>query len=501
MNTLRSSLLARRLDGWVNALTGLGGLRDRGRSAVVAPFAHLSDIEASWLYHGSDLARKIVDKLPTEALRRRWVTGSLDLDNALARWRVFDRVLEAWIWGRLYGRGALYLGISDRLGPQDSSLDETKIQKGDLLFLTPIEGQDLRPAARNENPKSVYYGETTHYSITSVAGRPTEHKIHASRFLIFGGARTSERLRLERNGADLSVLQAVAELLRDTDQSWRGVMLLLQDLSQAVFRIKGLVSMIANGDQDVVQRRMEIVDMARSIARAVVVDADGESFEHVGAANVTGVGPLLDQINQRLAGASDMPMTVLFGISPGGMNATGESDLALWRQSADAARVEITPQAEKLTRIIARTSGLAYDGGIQWPPLREASELERADLEARQAATAQVRIAAGLTDPRIELELWVTGKRPAEVIDMSDEALGGEDDEEPEQASSVVAGDVWIDTEDGHRLQIAAVADGSVYFMDLDSPAPGRQWRWRLASFLERSQRALDDPGAVAAVP
>ena len=54
--------------------------------------------------------------------------------------------------------------------------------------------------------------------------------------------------------------------------------------------------------------------------------------------------------------------------------------------------------------------------------------------------------------------------------------------------TSVEVGSRWLDTEDSHRLEVVSVADGSVYFLDLDGPNPSRQWRWALRSFLERAR-------------
>ena len=65
--------------------------------------------------------------------------------------------------------------------------------------------------------------------------------------------------------------------------------------------------------------------------------------------------------------------------------------------------------------------------------------------------------------------------------------------EAPAVAASVTvrpaptAGQVWTDTEDGHRLRVIDVVEGDVYFADLDGKNPKRQWRWREATFLERA--------------
>lgn len=54
--------------------------------------------------------------------------------------------------------------------------------------------------------------------------------------------------------------------------------------------------------------------------------------------------------------------------------------------------------------------------------------------------------------------------------------------------TTVSPGSRWIDTADGHHLQVTSVADGNVYFVDLDDANPARQWAWKLATFLERAQ-------------
>lgn len=50
------------------------------------------------------------------------------------------------------------------------------------------------------------------------------------------------------------------------------------------------------------------------------------------------------------------------------------------------------------------------------------------------------------------------------------------------------AGEIWLDTDDGHRLEVTRVGGGKVYFVDLDGSTTARQWSWKLAYFLERAR-------------
>ncbi len=45
---------------------------------------------------------------------------------------------------------------------------------------------------------------------------------------------------------------------------------------------------------------------------------------------LTNLSDILDRFATRLAAAADMPVTLLMGMSPAGLNATGESDRAFF---------------------------------------------------------------------------------------------------------------------------------------------------------------------------
>ncbi len=62
----------------------------------------------------------------------------------------------------------------------------------------------------------------------------------------------------------------------------------------------------------------------------------------------------------------------------------------------------------------------------------------------------------------------------------------------------VTVGSEWIDTADGHRIEVTNRDPKQVYFRDLDSETPERQWTWATRSFLERCR---PKPGAKPSKP
>lgn len=479
--------LRQRLDAWFNPVTGLGGTRDRSTGMQIYQFRPLTWPELDAMYHGEDLPAIIVDRLPTDALSAGFEFGSAGVDQAAARWRLADLVLEARIWARLHGVGGILIGVTG--APMDAPLRLRDVSKGSLEYLLPVDREDLTIAETDMDMASPTYLDPLMYRVGN-------QNVHPSRLILFPGARTSSRQRQRNGGFDLSVLQRPYNVLRDTETTWRSVVNLMGDLSQAVFAIKDLASMITNGQKSVVMDRMEIVDMARNVARAVVIDADSERFEHVGAQNITGVDPLLMRVFTRLAAAADMPLTLLLGVSPAGLNATGESDLAIWYKKCAGERALLEPAIHYLGALLARDAGLPAPAGVEWPKLWELTEGEQADLENKRALTSEILIRNAITDAEEERRILGGEAReavlatPAVDPALEAEPLETEDDADPE----VKPGEVWTDTVDGNRLEVMNVAGGKVYFRDLDSATPGRQWRWTIGTHLERAMPPASPP-------
>lgn len=416
-----------RLDGWSNVLTGIGTSRDRRTFTTVRHVAPIHPAVLEALFCEDDLAARIVEALPLAAFRHG-VPVAEDSEGkiaeAVARWDLVTKLRQASIWGRLYGGGYLFVGTRDR----NQELPLGDLSPGDLLFVDVLDRQDLVIDSYYRDPLADKFGKPEFYRIhkSSVTGEmQASGRIHESRLILFGGALTPERVRQRNDGYDLSVLQRPYETLRDVNDAWSNVMILFQDLSQAVFKVQGLIDMIAEGQKDKLQDRMEIVNMSRSVARAVMIDAEMESFEHVGAANVTGVDALLVRVFQRLAAAARMPLTILLGISPAGMNATGESDFRGWYDSVDEFRTEVQPNVIRALTIVAQDAGIALPDGltVEWPSLWQYTDAEKADIRTKIAASDVAYISAGVVPaPAVALARWGSGKwsadRLEEVLDV-----------------------------------------------------------------------------------
>lgn len=471
-----SKLPISRFDDYVNTLTGLGDpLRDKSTFGVFSSNGRIDYQTLEDLYHENDMAARICDIIPEEVFRQGYEikTGddseayndnleydiSYDLGKnfkqaqadpnkasiesiimSLDDFKVREKFIEAMIWSRVFGGAAIYVGLEDGRA-QDAPLDEKRIQK--VSFLTVLDSRDLFPFSWYTDPLSKDYGKPEIYRLNPVSGfvgnskeigRATEQDIyiHESRLLIFEGSRSTKRRRIRNGGWADSLLQKLDTVLRQFSVSWQATAYLMQDCSQAVFKMSGFNEALSANRPDYVTMRLANMDMNRSVARALVVDAEsGEDFRR-DSYSFNGVPQINELFMQRLSGAVGIPVSVLFGKAPAGMNATGESDIRLFYDKiASMQKYDIKPELERLIRFFmlskeGPTKGKELDNwAVCFPEPWQMTETEKADINLKKANTVKsLQEAALLADgikPKDQLTAATTENNP--VLDVSNQPV------------------------------------------------------------------------------
>lgn len=413
--------IKRRRDSFVNLLTGLGDPnRDKRASTYYQADVLLDVTTLENLYHGNDLAARICNLYPDEAFRKGYtlhagsdssadyaeqISGLIKMAGDLG---VDPKNHDAHVWANVFGAGILFVGADDGQEP-NQPLDETKIQS--IRFLTPIERKDLTPANWYSDPLSAKYGKPATYRINSgtMSGLGSTDfynaEIHETRLIIYPGTLTSKNLLQRNQGWPLSLLQRCSQILSDFNTSWEFMSILMQDVSQGVFKLEGLLEMIAEGEEQRLQQRMILTDMARSVGNSIMLDAEREDFRRE-TVNLGGVPDLLREFQKRVAAAVPAPATILFGVTPSGLGATAEVDMRWFYDQTDSQRQNIIkPRLNRIYQLMM----LAKDGptgGVEIPnwyiefePLWQMSKKEEAELRKTQSDTDVAYINSGVLLP------------------------------------------------------------------------------------------------------
>lgn len=390
-----------RFDSWQNAVTGQGTSRDRTTYAGFAGSRVLNEFELSDLYHGDDLAARIVDIVPDEMLREGF---TVDVGDAGENAEIADRLevlgaaekfADGIRWGRCFGGGGLLLGADDGRSAASPLMPE---RAKALSYLYVLDRRYLWPLTWYTDPGDPKLGQVETYMVVSPSARSNVpvSVVHESRLILFGGASTGIREREVNFSWDLSVLQRVHEVLGHFSMGWNSASNLLVSANVAVFKMSGLADAIASGMQDALTNRLRAMDQGMSTVRSIVIDAGegdpkqggapAESFERQ-QFSFAGIPETLRELAVRIAAAAKMPVTKLFGVSPAGLNATGENDIRNFYDEirSDQTR-KLAPRIRRVVSVMRRTKVMGRDAKpikIEFPPLW--SEAPLAAAQTRKA--------------------------------------------------------------------------------------------------------------------
>jgi len=117
-----------------------------------------------------------------------------------------------------------------------------------------------------------------------------------------------------------------------------------------------------------------------------------------------GIPDLLLEQKTLVAQAADMPVSKLFGVSPSGLNATGEFDERVWIGTYMAwRRQRIEPGLVRLVKIAAQTQGAVDldNWGIEWHEVEVLTSREEAEIQEITARTDISRVGIGMPEEAI----------------------------------------------------------------------------------------------------
>ena len=426
----------KRRDGWSNIYTGLGSLGRDKRLGASFMAERLDEASCEELWLGDDIAARIIEAQPEAELgqgfelvisdpsaaprpgppvrmdadgRKADETLTKDLNAYFEEKSLAMHLQTAREYARAYGGGAILVGAQDGQS-FDKPLNEGSITT--IPWVKVLRPRECWPASYYNSAKSAQtekFGEVKSYRVqrdTLGGGSSQVLEVHESRIIPFYGVVVSTRQRSARNSWGDSVLNRVIDKVSDYQASFQAAGILVQDFAQAVFKLVGLADLMAQGDDgdEIIINRSRAVDMARSVSRALFIDKD-EEFERK-ATPVTGLSDILDRLSIRIAAAARMPVTVMMGQSPAGLNATGASDIRIWYDQVKRDRTKhLLPKANRLVRLFMLAADSPAKGkepkrwSLTFPSLWQMTDSEEADLRNKQADTDKKYIEAGVLLP------------------------------------------------------------------------------------------------------
>jgi phage-related protein (TIGR01555 family) len=392
------------IDGWANILTGFGTGKD-ARTAARVTWNKMSEIELEQLYAGAKMARKIVDLPIKTALKNGYKLTGIEKEQEQAIKKraqelYFDeQIQDAAIKGRLYGGAAILKVYND-----SNEIDQPINGRGELKSLVVLNRFELWTEWQyiQKDILSPDFRTPKYYRFMGRGDAEDINRIiHFSRIARFEGELLPDRLFEQNSYWHDSVIAPIYDAIRNYYDAHDGASGAIKDLSVAIFKIKNLSEMIAGDCDDKVRQRLEIVNLTKSILKAVALDADGEEFKFE-TRSMAGVAELLEKVEDKLAAESEMPSTVLFGHSPkGGLGQSGDHDTNNWFNFVHGVQSSILkpPMLEILKEIAEDLKIDSKDLDLEFEKLETEREKDVVELRVKQAEIDDKYTSMGVLDP------------------------------------------------------------------------------------------------------
>lgn len=442
-----------RVDGYINLLNKYGTAQDNSEAYHYASESQTPDTILMTHYEQNGLFGKIIDIPAQEAVKKGFKLNIADaaveeyIQKKVRRMKFFTTVEESLKWSRLFG-GALAVmiiddGINDLTKPVNwkkaKKIDEIVVYDRSLVmpdYQSMYRGTGMYGTAQRSKFRMPEY-----YNVYSIYG---SFRVHESRCLIFRNGKMPEKASTtDYRFWGVPEYNHIKRAMRETITAHGDAVKLLERSVQAVYKTKNLAQLLSTdeGENDVL-RRLQLIDTARGILNSIAIDADGEEYDFK-TITLSGVKEVIDSACNMLSALTEIPQTKLFGRSPAGMNATGESDLENYYSFID--KIRESQIRDNLCALVDGIIQIGINNGelterpdyeLEFEPLWNEKESERATIDQTRAQTdltiaqtAQLYIDMGVLDPAEERKrLKNEGK------------FGIEDDELPQQEEEPLAG-------------------------------------------------------------
>ena len=372
--------------------------------------------EINSLYRGHWIVQRIIEVVPGDMMKNGYkILSQLDpgqlrkITKVERQTRINKKIEKGLCWGRLYGGAAGLILIKGHEDILDQPLEFDQIMPGSFKGLLIIDrwsgvSPDLELITDISDPD---FGMPEYYTITA-DGMNKGIRVHYSRICRFEGREMPYVEKLAENYWGTSELEHVMEDLKKRDNvSWNIAMLTFM-ANIRTLKIEGMGQLLSTGNEKMIQNLYATVQAQNMLMNNNGVQILGENDEYQSHQYAfSGLGEVYDRFMMDIAGAAEIPVTKLFGRSPAGMNATGESDMRNYYDAIERKQEsDLRPIYDKILPIImmSELGGIPDDFDYDFNPVQRPKDDEQADLASKSTDSVTKAYAAGMISQKIALK-------------------------------------------------------------------------------------------------
>jgi phage-related protein (TIGR01555 family) len=456
------------MDGFSNLVSRLGAGQEQdnqlSNSNYTFNLVSRNRVLLEAMYRGSWIVGKVVDSVAKDMTRAGITITSTDspadiekMNKAITRLQIMNSVQDVVRWSRLYG-GAIGVMMIDGQD-LESPLDMKRIQKGQFSGLSVFDRWQLWPDLTNVIRNGSDIGLPAYYTIIgapdimramsgdeegsfdlSAAAQKGGLRVHHSRIIRMVGQKLPYYQSITEMMWGMSEIERLYDRLVSFDSATMSSANLINHANLRTVKIKDLREIVSSGSKAAVEGLYSQFDMmryAQSSEGLTLLDAEDEFAST--AYSFAGLSDMMLQFGQQLSGASGIPLVILFGQSPAGLNSTGESDVRMYYDNINAQQESTLRRPfDKLIKVIYMSEfgkPAPEDMQFSFTPLWQMSATEKATNAKSIAETITGIFEANLINKHVALkELRQVAPETGLFSNITDEDIAeaeAEKDDEP----------------------------------------------------------------------
>ncbi|MDR2044503.1 MAG: DUF1073 domain-containing protein [Clostridium sp.] len=367
------------------------------------------------LYRENWIVKRLIDIVADDMLKNWYRIKSQlapDSKQQIARLErqtgLRSKILDGLKWGRLYGGAAAVIVIDGHDEILDQPLDYDFVLPGSFKGLIVVDRwSGISPSLEIvEDINDPDFGLPMYYDITTESfGYGV--RVHHSRILRFLGRRMPYIEELAETYWGTSEIEHVYEEIKKYDNTSYNIASLVYSANLKVYTMEGFEQLGTLNPAALhdLYNTLTMMNWMRSSQGMQIIGEKDQFATH--QYTFSGLSDIYEMFMLDVSGASAIPVTKLFGRSPAGMNATGESDMMNYYDGIEEQQeATLRPILDKLLPILCLSEfgAIPDDLEFEFEPVRRPSEEERKNILTQTTTAIVSSFNAGIISQSIALK-------------------------------------------------------------------------------------------------
>ncbi len=346
-----------------------------------------------------------ISEIRAQEATRKWIKlhGADDaklaeLDKALTRFKVQSVFREVAEHDGFFGRGQIYIDTGDTEKPDELNkplmIADAKIPKDGLKGFKAIEPVWTYPGQYNStNPLAADYYTPTSWFVMG-------QTVHSTRLLTIIGREMPDILKPVYQFGGLSLSQMCKPYVDNWIRTRQSVSDLVHAFSVMILATN-MGSVLQGGGAATLNLRAQLFTQMRDNLGLMMLDKASEEFSNV-SVPLTSLPELLSQSQEQMTSVAGIPLVVLLGVTPSGLNASSDGEIATFHADIHSYQervfrdpLETVIKAVQLSEFGAIDEKISFD----FVTLDDADETEDSEIRKRNAEVDKIYVDAGVIDP------------------------------------------------------------------------------------------------------